>query len=275
LLLVRKGHVMIAVKVGGGKNINWDGVCRDIATLLGEEQIVLVHGASVRRDEIASRLNVAVKMVVSPSGVSSVYTDQESLEVFLMVYAGLVNKEIVARMHRHGINAVGLSGVDGRLWQAKAKKEIMVKEGDKVKLLKGNLTGRVEAVNTELITLLLQNGYLPVISAPAISIENEIVNTDNDWAIAVMAESLGIKKLVSLFEAPGLLRDPDDEGSLIHHIDKSAIDEYLPFARKRMKKKVLGAKRAIEGGIESIYWGDGRIEHPVLHALQGCGTVIC
>jgi acetylglutamate/LysW-gamma-L-alpha-aminoadipate kinase len=266
---------MILIKVGGGDRINWDGVCRDIASLMNGERILLVHGASVRRDAIAARLQVPVKTVISPSGISSVYTDRESLEVFLMVYAGLVNKEIVARLHRFGVPAVGLSGVDGKLWQAKAKKEILVKEENKVKLLKGNLTGRVEKVNTDLVRLLLDNGYCPVISSPAISFENEIVNTDNDWAVAVMAESLKIRTLVSLFEAPGLLRDPDDEGSVIPRIDREAIDDFLPCARGRMQKKILGAKRAIEGGVETIYWGDGRVENPIRLALQGKGTVIC
>lgn len=77
-----------------------------------------------------------MKTVLSPSGITSVYTDEEALNVFLIAYHGLVNKRIVARMHQFGMNAVGLSGVDGKLWQAKAKKERLIKEGDKVKLLK-------------------------------------------------------------------------------------------------------------------------------------------
>jgi acetylglutamate/LysW-gamma-L-alpha-aminoadipate kinase len=215
-----------------------------------------------------------VKTIVSPSGITSVYTDKEALDVFLMSYAGLANKRIVARMQQHGINALGLCGVDGKLWQAKPKKKILAKEGEKIKLLKDNLTGRVEKINTDLIDILIEHNYLPVICAPAISYENEIVNTDNDWAAAVMAECLRIKKLVYLFEAPGLLENPLQEESLISHIEKEKIDDYLKYARNRMKKKILGAKRAIEGGVEVIYWGDGRIEHPVARALEGRGTVI-
>ncbi|MGB8952250.1 MAG: [LysW]-aminoadipate kinase [Candidatus Aminicenantales bacterium] len=266
---------MILIKAGGGKDINWEGISLDVYDLMQTEKVILVHGASVRRDEIAERLSIPVNKVVSPSGITSIYTDREALDVFLMAYAGLVNKHTVACLQRHGINAVGLCGVDGRLWQAKAKKEILIREGAKTKLLKDNLTGRVERINTELIGILLEHGYLPVICAPALSFENEIVNTDNDWAVAVMAEQLGIRKLVYLFEAPGLLRNPDQPESLIPRIEKGRMDECLEFARGRMKKKVLGVKRAFEGGVETVYWGDGRIDRPVKSALAGKGTVIC
>lgn len=265
---------MILIKAGGGKAINWEGISRNIAELLASEPVVLVHGASAWRDEIAARLSVPVKKVVSPSGISSVYTDEEAIEVFLMAYAGLVNKRVVARLQAHGVNALGLSGVDGRLWQAKAKKDILVKDAGKTKLLRDNLTGRVERVNGGLLRLLMDHGYCPVVCAPALSYEGEIVNTDNDAAAAVMSEELGIKTMVYLFEAPGLLRDPDREDSLIAAIDKFKIDECLSYARERMKKKILGVKRAIEGGVETVYFGDGRVENPVRDALAGKGTVI-
>jgi acetylglutamate/LysW-gamma-L-alpha-aminoadipate kinase len=265
---------MLLIKAGGGKAIHWDGLSADIAELTPTEKIMLVHGASVQRDELAARLSIPVKNVVSPSGVASVYTDKEALEVFLMAYAGLVNKQVVANLQRHGVNAVGLCGVDGRLWQARAKKEMLVREGGKTKLIRDNLTGRVEKVNTELLRLLLDHHYLPVVCAPAISEENEIVNTDNDTAAAVMAAQLGIKKMVYLFEAPGLLRDPDHEDSLISHIGRFEIESFLAFARGRMTKKILGVKKALEGGVEAVYFGDGRVEHPVKNALAGKGTVI-
>ena len=265
---------MLLIKAGGGRDINWNGIARDIAYLISREKVVLVHGASYYRDNLARRLSISIKTVVSPSGITSVYTDQQLLDVLLMAYAGLVNKKVVARLQKEGVRAVGLSGVDGELWQAKAKKEIMAREGERVILLKNNLTGRVEEINTELINLLVENNYLPVICSPAISFEKEIVNTDNDWAIAIMAEKLKIKKLVVLFEKPGLLENPDDERTLVPRVEKEKIEDYLAFARGRMKKKMLGAKRAIEGGVEVIFWGDGRIENPILNALEGKGTVI-
>ncbi len=265
---------MILIKAGGGRGINWEGICRNIAEILVSEPAVLVHGASAWRDEIAARLSVPVKKVVSPSGVSSVYTDAEAIDIFLMAYAGLVNKRVVARLQAHGVNALGLTGVDGRLWQARAKKDILVRDAGKTKLLRDNLSGRVERINGGLLRLLIDQGYCPVICAPAISYEGEIVNTDNDTAAAVMAEELGIKTMVYLFEAPGLLRDPDREDSLIRTVDRLRIDDVLSFARERMKRKLMGVKRAFEGGVDTVYFADGRIENPVRDALAGKGTVI-
>jgi len=265
---------MLLIKVGGGKTINWEGVCADLATIVKKEKVVLVHGANALRDEIAAKLSLPTKTVISPSGISSVYTDSTAIDVFLMAYAGLANKKIVAKLHRCGVNAVGLCGVDGRLWEAKPKKDMLVQEGDKVKLLQGNLTGRVERINTDLLDILLERNFTPVICPPAIGYDHEILNTDGDHALAVMAGALRIKRMISLFEAPGFLEDPDDEKSLISHIDKDRIDEILSMARERMKKKVLGAKRAIEAGVEIIHWGDGRLGHPIRAALEGKGTTI-
>lgn len=265
---------MYLIKIGGGDQLNLNYICQDIASLAKKEKIVIVHGASKTRDKIAEKLGCPTKTVTSPSGISSVYTDEKALEIFLMVYAGLINKKIVAKLQSCGVNAVGLSGVDGRLWEAKRKKELFVKENNKVKLLSDNLTGRVEKINIDLIKLLVKNGYVPVICSPAISFDNEIVNVDNDGAIAIMAHSLKIKELISLFEAPGLLENPNDEKSTIDHIEKNKIDEYLKYAQGRMKKKILGAKKAIELGVEKIYWGDGRIKNPIINLLNGKGTII-
>jgi acetylglutamate/LysW-gamma-L-alpha-aminoadipate kinase len=266
---------MLIVKIGGGKDINWDYVCEDIHELTSHGQkVIIVHGASEKRNEIAEKLGIPTKTVTSPSGVSSVLTDRPAIEVFLMSYSGLVNKQIVETLQAHGVNAVGLSGVDGKLWQAKKKPDIMVKENGKTKLVKGNLTGRVETVNHQLLNLLLDNGYVPVISAPAISHENEIVNTDNDWATAVTAGSLKAKEIIYLFEAGGLLKDFSDKKSVISHIDKNSIDDFMNSAEGRMKKKLLGVKKAFELGVEKVYFGDGRIKNPIKSVLAGKGTII-
>lgn len=265
---------MLLIKVGGGKNINWDYVCEDIADVVKDEPIILVHGASTKRDEIAQQLGCPSKVVTAPSGIQSIYTDQKALEIFLMVYAGLINKQIVVKLQKSGVNAVGLSGVDGRLWEGKRKSTILVKDGDKTKVISDNLTGRVEKINSDLIKILIDHSYTPVICSPAISYDNEIINTDNDWATAVMAGALGISRMVVLFEAPGLLRNHNDENSLIKKVSRDQLDECLQYAQGRMKKKILGVKKAIEMGIREIYFGDARIKNPVKNALSGNGTVI-
>lgn len=266
---------MIIVKAGGGKNINWDFICKDLVSLIKRgEEFIVIHGASSTRDEIAEKLKIPTKTITSPSGITSVYTDKKALEVLLMVYSGLINKQIVAKMQSYGINAIGLSGVDGRVWEAKRKDAVYAVENGKTKLINDNLTGRVEKVNKNLINLLVKNQYVPVICPPAISFENEIVNTDNDIATALMAGILEIKKIIVLFEAPGMLRDINDPKSLIKKLKKEELENYMNFAIGRMKKKLLGAQKALSLGVKKIYWGDGRIEHPILNAIKGKGTVI-
>jgi len=265
---------MLIIKAGGGRAIDWEEIGRDVSELRRTEPLVLVHGASARRDRLAARLGVEVRTVESPSGVTSVYTDDESLDIFLMAYAGLANKRIVETLQRRGVNAVGLSGADGGLWRARRKAEILEKKGGRIRLLRGNLSGRVNSVNADLVRLLLDAGYLPVICAPALSHDLRIVNTDNDTAAAVMAGALGCRRMVALFEAPGLLRDADDPSSRIPEIDGNIIQDFGRFARGRMKKKIMGAALALENGVEEIFWGDGRIERPVFSALEGKGTII-
>ena len=265
---------MLIVKVGGGSDINWDYVCEDIASLVKKEEIVLVHGASAKRDEIAKKLGAPTKYLTSPSGQKSVYTDKEALEILAMVYPGLVNKKVVANLQRKGVNTVGLSGVDGRLWEGEKKENLISVENGKEKLIRNTFTGKVHKVNTKLINTLLRNGYLPVITQPAISREGELINTDNDRNIAVMAGALRVKKLVVLFEAPGFLKNPSDEKSVVRKISKKQLPSLMNNAKGTMKKKVLGAIEAFDNGVETIYWGDGRIKYPIKKALAGKGTVI-
>jgi len=265
---------VLLIKIGGGKNLNWEGIGRDITVILGDEPVIVIHGANAFRGGLACRLGHTPRTVVSPSGVPSVYSDDAAMEVFLMAYPGVVNTRLVAALRRSGVDAVGLSGVDGGLWVAKAKKAIPVRDGGKTRLLEGNLSGRVDRVNSRLLRGLLDLGFTPVISPPALSEEGEVLNTDNDHAAALTAASLSITRMVSLFEAPGLLRDPDDEASLVPRIPGRDLESFREFARGRMQRKIMGAAKALELGVRSIYWGDGRGPHPVLDALEGRGTVI-
>ena len=266
---------MILIKIGGGKNINLDYVCKDIKTLIDQgKKIVLVHGASTIRDEIAEKMGTPTRTVTSPSGVSSVYTDKTAIDIFLMAYPGLVNKRIVVKLQSYGVNAIGLSGIDGQLWRGKRKTAVYVKEETKTKLITDNMTGKVIEINVNLINLLLKNKYVPVICPPALSEDNEIINTDNDWATAVMTGSLKIKKMVVLFEASGLLKKFGDESSLIKTVDKNQLDKYLIYAQGRMKKKIFGAQEAFRLGLKTMYWSDGRIKNPITQAFNGHGTII-
>jgi acetylglutamate/LysW-gamma-L-alpha-aminoadipate kinase len=266
---------MMVVKVGGSEGIDLALVCQDLAQMVkAGEKVVLVHGGSHETDLISAKLGKPPRFVTSVSGFESRYTDEETIQIFTMVYAGKVNKEVVANLARLGVKAVGLSGVDGRVFEGRRKEAIRIREGGKRKVLRGDYTGRVEKVNAELLELLLQAGYMPVLCPPAISYQGEIINVDGDRAAAALAAALDADTLVILSNVPGLLEDAEDEGTLVGEIDAARMDEYYDYAAGRMKKKLMGAEDALRRGVSRVILADGRVEAPIQRALEGKGTVI-
>jgi len=266
---------VIVVKVGGSAGIDYDALCDDIAALWQEGQkLILVHGGSSETNRLAEALGHPPKFVTSPSGFTSRFTDRQTIEIFAMAYCGKMNKGIVERLQRRSVNAVGLSGLDGRLFEGKRKDSVRIVEGGKVKLLRGDYTGTVERVNTHLLQLLLDNGYLPVLTPPGSSFEGVAVNVDGDRAAAAVATAMQATALLLLSNVPGLLREFPDESTLIPEIPADRVEEYLAFAQDRMKKKVLGAAEAVQGGVKRVIFGDARIAQPVRRALAGRGTVV-
>ena len=265
---------MIVVKIGGSAGVDLDAVCRDLAELTkAGQQLILVHGGSHETNMLSEKLGKPPRFVTSVSGMESRYTDRETLEIFEMAYAGKVNKGIVERLQKLGVNAVGLSGLDGRLLEGKRKDTIKIIENGKMKVLRDDYTGRVEKANTGLIHLLLNNGYLPVITPPAISFEGDAINVDGDRAAAVLAEALKADTLLLLSNVPGLLRNVHDPSTLIRHVDQGEIDEVMEFAQGRMKKKVLGAKEALAAGVQRSSSATAGAPAPISDALAGAGTV--
>jgi len=263
------------IKVGGSAGIDYDAVCADIATLWkAGQRLVLVHGGSGETNRVAEALGHPPRFVTSPSGYTSRFTDRETLEIFEMVYCGKMNKGIVERLQRLGVNAVGLSGLDGRIFEGRHKDSVRIVENGKTKVLRGDHTGTVERVNTALIDLLLGAGYLPVLTPPASSYDGVAINVDGDRAAAALAVAMHADALLLLSNVPGLLRNYPDESSLITHIPAADVEQYLEFAQDRMKKKVLGAAEAVAGGVKRVIFGDARAGQPVSAALGGAGTVV-
>lgn len=266
---------MIVVKVGGSVGIDYDALCDDLAALWqAGRSLVLVHGGSDETNQLSEKLGHPPRFVTSPSGYTSRYTDRRTLEIFEMVYCGTANKGLVERFQRHNINAMGLSGLDGRLLQGKRKQVIRIIEDGRQKVLRDDWTGTVERVNADLLQMLLDHEYLPVIAPLACSEHGDAMNVDGDRAAAAIAAALNAETLLLLSNVPGLLRDFPDESSLITHIPRAEIDAYLPYAEGRMKKKVLGAGEALAQGIGRVILGDARVPNSVSRALEGVGTVI-
>jgi [amino group carrier protein]-L-2-aminoadipate 6-kinase len=267
---------MIVVKVGGSEGINYEMVCADVASLANQGQkLVLVHGGSALTNQVATALGHPPKFVISPSGYSSRLTDRQALEIFEMVYCGKVNKDIVERLQKRGINAIGLSGIDGRLWEGPRKKAIHAVENGRKRIIRNNFTGRVEKVNSGLLLNLIENGMVPVITPPAISYEGEAINVDGDRAAAATAVALMATDLIILSNIPGVLQNFPDESSLIPTIGRNEIDfASQNYAEGRMRIKLLGAQEALDGGVSRVILGDARREQPIQLALSALGTVI-
>ncbi|MBI3177130.1 MAG: [LysW]-aminoadipate kinase [Chloroflexi bacterium] len=266
---------MIVVKIGGTNGVNVDAVMTDIAACVtAGQKMIVVHGGSGETNAISEQLGHPPRFVTSPSGYTSRYTDRATLEIFAMVTSGKINTLLVEKLQKLGVNAFGLSGVDGRLMVARRKEAIRIVENGKQRMLRDDFTGKIETVNGPLLALLVDAGYTPVIAPLAISPEGEALNVDADRAAAMVAGAAGAGQLIILSNVPGLLRQFPDESTLIAHIDKGRVEQSLEFAEGRMKKKVLGASEALALGVAKVVFADGRVERPVANALAGQGTVI-
>lgn len=265
----------VIVKIGGGAGIDPAALCTDLALLYQSGQrLVLVHGTSHAANDLGARLGQPPRFVTSPSGYTSRYTDRTTLEIFMMAAAGLVNTTLVEALQAAGANALGLTGVSGRLLGGTRKATIRIIEDGRPKTLRDDWTGTVDSVNTPLLTTLLDAGYLPVIAPLAVSAQGEALNIDGDRAAAAIAAALGAEVLLLLSNVPGLLASFPDETSLIGHIPRADVEPFLAVAQGRMKKKVLGAAEAVAAGVGRVVIGDARRAQPVRDALAGCGTVI-
>lgn len=263
---------MLIVKIGGSVGIDYQGFLEDLA---GYEDWILLHGGSHELNRISEKLGHPPRFVESVSGYTSRYTDRKTLELINMVYPGKMNKMIVEKLQTLGVNAIGLSGLDGRILECKRKSTLKIKKDGKKMILRGEHSGIIKKINTELLEILFQNGYKLVLTIPAVSFEGTAVNVDGDRAAAEVARALGAESLVILSNVPGLLADLDDPASLIHNIPKGEIEDYLQkYAQGRMKKKLLGTKEALEGGVSLVVLGDATKDTPLTRALEGEGTII-
>jgi acetylglutamate/LysW-gamma-L-alpha-aminoadipate kinase len=212
-------------------------------------------------------------VLTSVKGYTSVYSDEKLLDVMMMAYAGLRNKRIVELCHRHGINAVGLSGLDGKIVQGRRNKGIRVYQGKKLKIVR-DFSGNPQTVNAPLLQLLMDNGYVPVLTVPIIDEQNAAINTENDDVVRVLQQALHADLVINLIGAPGFLEDKDDESSLIPNIAAAELEAREQQVDGRMKRKMLAVRKLFEHGASKVIIADGRLEHPVADALAGKGTVI-
>ena len=266
---------MIVIKVGGGTSLNIDAIVADIVSMRAKgTELLLVHGGAQTTNQVAEALGHPAQFVTSETGHISRRTDRRTLEIFEMVYCGQLNKMWVEKLQTRGVNAVGLSGLDGRVLEGTRKDTLRIRVDGRRMVLRDDWTGTVEKVNVDLIRLLVGAGYFPVLTPPGSSTAGEAINVDGDRAAAMVAGAFKAEALVILTDQVGLLEKFPDESTLITKIPKGQADRFMTVAEGRMKKKVMGAVEAIDEGVAKVIFGDGRVDAPISKALAGAGTHI-
>ena len=257
---------IVVIKYGGNAMINEElkqQVMEDIVLLqLIGVKVVLVHGGGPEITETMARMG---KESVFQNGLR--VTDRETVDIVQMVLAGKVNKSLVNLLEVKGGNAIGISGMDGQLIQAKMKNEQL------------GYVGTVTKVNPRPILDLLEKGYIPVISTLGCDKQGNIYNINGDTAAAAIAGALGARRLILMTDIDGILRDRNDPESLITMmtIDEARKLEGDGVISGGMIPKVECCISAIEQGVKKVIILDGRVPHAILMELltdQGAGTMI-
>ena len=257
---------MITIKIGGSVVDNLhSSTIDDIKKVVEQEGVILVHGGGKEVTKVTEQLGKEPKFVVSPSGIKSRYTDKETSEIFTMVMSGRINKTIVQMLQKNGINAVGLSGMDGKTIEANRKKKLMImNEKGRKQVIDGGYTGKISNVNSDLIKTIMDKGYTPVISPIAISEESEFLNVDGDRAAANVAGHVKADKVLFITNVDGLLM----EDKLVEKLSLKEAKEIMPKIGFGMEKKILAATEALEMGVTEAIIANGQKENPISSAIE-------
>ena len=256
---------MITIKIGGSVVDNLHpSTIDDIKKVVKQEGVILVHGGGKEVTKVTEQLGKEPKFVVSPSGIKSRYTDKETSEIFTMVMSGRINKVIVQMLQKNGINAIGLSGMDGKTIEANRKKKLMImNEKGRKQVIDGGYTGKISNVNSDLIKTIMDKGYTPVISPIAISEESEFLNVDGDRAAANVAGHVKADKVLFITNVDGLLM----EDKLVEKLSLEEAKEIMPKIGFGMEKKILAATEALEMGVTEALIANGQKENPISSAI--------
>ncbi len=264
---------MITIKIGGSVIDNLHPTTiSDIKKVVEREGVIIVHGGGKEVTKVSEQLGKEPKFIVSPSGIKSRYTDQETVEIFTMVMSGKINKTIVRLLQKNGINAIGLSGVDAKVLQAERKKKLLIiNEKGRKQAIDGGYTGKITEVNAKFVKSLLEQGYTPVISPIAISEEYDFLNVDGDRAAAYVAGKVQTDKVLFITNVDGLLMDD----KLVTDLSLAEAKEIRPKVGFGMEKKILAATEAIDMGVKEALIANGQKENPISSAIahENC-TVI-
>jgi acetylglutamate/LysW-gamma-L-alpha-aminoadipate kinase len=262
---------MIVVKIGGSVR-RLDPLLEDIAATT--EHVVVVHGASRELDALSTRLGTPPRMVESERGDVSRFTDSTTMDHFLMAYAGKANKRIVERLRQLGVNAFGLCGLDGGVVRGTRRPDLRVVEHGRIKVLHDNNVGSIDSVDAPLLETLVARGMTPVLTPPIAAQDGTAINVDGDRLAAEIAIALGASRLMIFADTPGLLRDPQDETSLIERLSTQDAEALLPAIGGRARVKLRAVTDARRCGVGAACVADGGAARPLFSAMAGAGTWI-
>ncbi|MGN0770962.1 MAG: acetylglutamate kinase [Christensenellales bacterium] len=257
---------IIVVKYGGNamtSDVLKQQVMEDIVLLwLVGVKVVLVHGGGPEISDTMQKLGKKAEFV---DGLR--VTDKETVDIVQMVLAGKVNKTLVNLIEMNGGKAMGISGMDGRLIEARQKEE------------KLGFVGSVTKINISPVLDLLEKGYIPVISTLGCDKEGNTYNINGDTAAAYIAGALGAERLVMMTDVAGIMRDKDDPSTLISSITISQAQELYKegVITGGMIPKVDCCIEAINRGVHKVIIMDGRVEHAILMEMltnEGAGTMV-
>jgi acetylglutamate/LysW-gamma-L-alpha-aminoadipate kinase len=271
---------IIVVKIGGALIAeNFENVIKDITNIYSKMneryQLVIVHGGGPQINQILLDMNKKPKYFQTPSGFRTRYTDKETIEVAIMALGGINNKRLVEAMQKEGLNAFGLTGIDGGCINAKRKKKILVQIKGKRIIKRGEYSGKINNVDKTIINLLINNGFIPVIGSLAKSEEGDIVNVDGDRAAGYVANAINANILLSLTDVEGIYRNFEDKNTLIKEIKSYQLEEFIGDLKGGMKKKAYAALEALEMNVKKVIISTGLSEKPISNALEKeAGTVI-
>ncbi len=258
---------IIVVKYGGNAMINEElksAVMGDIVLLsLIGIKVVLVHGGGPEITEMLQKVGKESKFY---NGLR--ITDEESAKIVQMVLAGKVNKSLVSLLQNIGGKAIGLSGMDGNLIEAKP-----------IDFENLGYVGEITKVNTQPILDVLEMGYIPVVSTVGCDNEGNVYNINADTAAAAIAGSLGAESLISMTDICGILRDKDDPATLIPVINVSEAPQLMRegVISGGMIPKIECCIEAIRRGVGKVFVIDGRVPHSILIEIltdEGIGTML-
>ena len=258
------------VKLGGAAGLNMRAAAiADLAAIARTRPVVVVHGVSERMADLSAERGMTVETLVSPAGHESRYTPPPVRDLFVEA-AGQINAEIIARLAAHGAAATGLTA--SLVLRGTRKDAVRAVVDGRIRIIRDDYTGAINGVEPALIHDALANGQIAVVP-PLASSTDGLLNVDGDRAAAAVAGAIGALELVILSNVRGLYQRYPDETTFVPAVRLADIEDAQGWAAGRMKRKVLGARSALEGGVRRVVIGDGRLGQPVRAALNGEGTV--